>query len=236
MSTVFDPTAYADDEDIVAVARADFAALVSDDEDLARGSDGVFQAGTPWVLSSASVDFAAQGVAAGNVMLLSGVHTQPPSAAVKALGVSGQRLIVDQVAGSSATLRRVKQPAGFGHAPGSGGLTGVVFRCCTLSPQIRTATDEIRRELDFDVPITTLLDADDLKQLCVAWVLADLYLDRSRLGSASGQVAGNAPFGGDVFALKYSIWSKERDALLERLRSRRLPLDAVDSIPVVPID
>jgi hypothetical protein len=236
MATVFDPDAYCSDEDIVKVARSNFAAIASDDEELAKGTDGTFDAMAPWDLASATVNFQAQGVVAGNIVILGGRHTQPQSTTVTKLGVSGQNLVVSAVAGPVATLRRVGLADGVGQAPGTGGVSGVTFRCCTFGPQIQRATREIRRELAFDAPAETLIDADDLNELCVLWVLADLFHSKIRLGSASGQVAAGVPFGGDYFALNYNIYAKERDAKLAELQGRRVAMDATDSVGVVPID
>ena len=55
-------TVYATDENIAIRAGGDFAPLCPDWQKLASGSDGVFTAGSPWVLNSPSVDFEAAGV------------------------------------------------------------------------------------------------------------------------------------------------------------------------------
>ena len=53
------PTVFATDEDIAVRAGDDYAALCPSSNKLAEGTDGVMDPGTPWDLSSASVDFGA---------------------------------------------------------------------------------------------------------------------------------------------------------------------------------
>jgi hypothetical protein len=63
-------TVYATDESIAIRASGDFTTLSPDWQKLAYGTDGTFAAGSPWVLSSASVNFAVAGVTTSHVVLL----------------------------------------------------------------------------------------------------------------------------------------------------------------------
>ena len=66
---------YATDEDVVLRASAEFAVLTPKDQCVAAAPDGFFGA-DPWTLASTSIDFAANGVAPGQVVRL----TQPTTA------------------------------------------------------------------------------------------------------------------------------------------------------------
>ncbi len=70
MSTATIPIPYATDEDIALRASADFSLLCPRDQKVAAGSDGAFSTSDPWTLTSASADFNALGVAAGQVVQL----------------------------------------------------------------------------------------------------------------------------------------------------------------------
>ena len=63
---------YAVDEDLFVVGGADWATIVPRSNRMAAGVDGVFAANQPWTLSSASNNFASQGVTAGMVVELRG--------------------------------------------------------------------------------------------------------------------------------------------------------------------
>lgn len=120
---------FATDEDIVAIAGADYAALVPSSQRVAYGTDGVFAGVLPWVLTSSSVDFAVQGVTSGMVCQL----TQPKSV----FRGQGDLLACESASGGSLTLRRIGWPVGWGQpiSPMSG-VVGVEFTIETLGNQI----------------------------------------------------------------------------------------------------
>jgi hypothetical protein len=174
-------TVYATDEDVAVRAGSDFLDLVPHDQVNAQGTDGVFATGDPWVLSSASVDFEAQGVAPGHVVVLNGPRPQ--------FTTSGTRLAVGSVSGHSVTLRRLGKPPGAGHPPGpAAGLTGVAFVAASLDPQTESASYEInqRKFIDPNFPNRTpsdFYDARQLQQLAVLTVLERQYSTMPRSGS-----------------------------------------------------
>ncbi|MGZ6045669.1 MAG: hypothetical protein ACXWNW_14165, partial [Isosphaeraceae bacterium] len=59
---------YATDEAIKVRCSGDYDMLVPGDQVIASGSDGAILAASPWVLTSASVNFATAGLVAGNVI------------------------------------------------------------------------------------------------------------------------------------------------------------------------
>ena len=99
-------TVYATDENIAIRASGDFTMLCPDWQKLAYGTDGAFAAGAPWVLTSASVDFAVAGVTTQHVVLL-----RKPSTVFKG---SGELLAVD----SAADQWCRPPPARLGPEPG----------------------------------------------------------------------------------------------------------------------
>jgi len=99
---------YATDENIALRDPDDFAALSPHHQCLARGTDGVIAAASPWTLTSATVNFATNGVASGNVVVLT----------LKNVFVaSGEAFAVDTVSGNSINLRRLGQATGVGQPP-----------------------------------------------------------------------------------------------------------------------
>src|SRR5690242_11932467 len=102
-------TVYATDETIAIRASGDFTMLCPEWQKLAYGTDGTFAAGSPWVLTSASVDFAAVGVTAQHVVLL-----RKPATAFKG---SGELLAVDGASSAGLTLRRLGAGPGAGFPP-----------------------------------------------------------------------------------------------------------------------
>ena len=93
---------YATDENIAVCASGDFAMLCPDWQKLAYGVDGAFASTSPWVLTSASVDFAAAGVTSGHVVLL-----RKPATVFKG---SGELLAVDSATDQGAVLRGTRAP------------------------------------------------------------------------------------------------------------------------------
>ncbi len=196
---------YATDESIAIRASGDFAMLCPDWQKLASGVDGVFTAASPWLLSSASVDFAAAGVAAGHVVLL-----RKPAPVFKG---SGELLAVDSASGQGVVLRRLGAALNMGQPPGpSAGVTGVEFLLATLDPQIEEACFDLNRRFGIDPNVAgrtpgDVYDLRDLRQACVLTVLMQRYAAETR-GSQ-----------GD-FALKLAQVRQELSEVLARLTLR----------------
>jgi hypothetical protein len=134
---------YCSDEDILVHAGGDFGILCPAWQQMAQGNDGAFAPGSPWVLTSASVDFAANGVNPNQVVWLTAPKSQYPG--------GGHFLAVDSVSGNSVTLRRPYKNLNVGQPPApSAGLTGVSFTINTLDPQIAEASYDIKQRFAID--------------------------------------------------------------------------------------
>jgi hypothetical protein len=198
-------TVYATDEHLAIRASGDFGVLCPDWQKLASGTDGTFAAGAPWELTSASVDFGAVGVTAGNVVWL-----RKPSTVFRG---SGELLAVEGASGGSLTLRRLGMAANLGQPPApSTGLPGVEFLVATLAPQIEEASFELNRRLSIDPNVAgrsprDLYDRRDLRQACVLTVLVQRYAAETRDSQ------------GD-FALKLAQVRQELADVLARLQLR----------------
>jgi hypothetical protein len=164
---------YATDEDILVKASGDFVTLAPAWQCMAKGSDGVFANGVPWVLTSASVNFASNGVNPNQVVALTGPKNIFPG--------GGDLLAIDSVSGNSITLRRPHKDLNVGMPPGpAGGQTGVTFSILTFDPQIEEASFDIKRRFGIDENITFrdsswIYDLRDLRMLTVLTVLYDRY-------------------------------------------------------------
>ena len=208
---------YCTDEDIALRALGDYTVLCPDSQSLAYGADGVFGSANRWKLTSATVDFNASGVHAGNVLWL----TQPRST----YGNDGALLAVDSVAADgSATLRRLGKAAGAGQPPApAGGLAGVEFTVLTFDPQIDEASFEINQwyNIDLTQDPTVLYNPRQLRQSAVLWVLQRAYgLKLTTQGTA--------------FALKLARIDQELAELRERVIVQRGPRGDTES-PVGPV-
>jgi hypothetical protein len=179
---------YAVDEDLYVVGGGDFAVIVPRSNRMAAGSDGVFAANAPWVLSSASNAFISQGLAAGMMVEIKGPTTtyNPP-----------QFLAIETVAANSLTLRRPGSPTGEGLGPGpAAGLTGVTFTVHTLKPQIENAAFELNRRWSVDPRLSgrkpvDLYEPRVFRRLTALWVLYQQYgnLNRAKTGDFADKVA-----------------------------------------------
>ncbi len=164
---------YATDEDILVNASGDFATLAPTWQCMAKGTDGVFNSGQPWILNSASVNFALQGVAPNQVVCLSGPKSSYPG--------GGDFLAIDSVSTNTITLRRPYKDLNIGSPPGpSAGLTGVTFNITTFDPQTAASTFDIKRRFGIDENITFrdsswIYDIQDLRMAVVLSVLYDRY-------------------------------------------------------------
>jgi hypothetical protein len=177
---------YCTDEDILARAGGDFVALCPAWQSMARGVDGSFAAGSPWVLSSASVDFGAQGVAPNQVVLLSAPKSQYPGL--------GDLLAIDAVSGGSLVLRRVYKDLNDGQPPApAAGLSPVSFTISTLDPQSATASRDLKSRFGIDERIfgrnsCWIYSLHDLRDAAVFSVLLDRYMIECRSERGDFQV------------------------------------------------
>ena len=197
-------TSYATDEDLALRASADFLLLCPRDQKLASGNDGVFQKDDPWTLNSASVDFQANGLSPGKIVLL----TQPTSS----FKPPGESFVVQAVSPGAVLLRRKGQLPGMGQGPsGPNGLTGVEFFSTTLGPQIELASYDINKRYGIDDFIAgrrscDLFDTREVREATVLTVLYRQYLEMSR-GSEERA---------DLFATKARLYKEELSDLLAR--------------------
>lgn len=177
------------DEDVAALAEADWLLLVQSAQHLAAGRDGAVDAGDPWVLSSASNDFAAQGVAPGCVVVLDGLDDAVAPYARAAFGVVS-------TSSGSVTLRLVGVPEGSGMPPGGlGSIADARFRCATLYSKIQAATRALARDAALsDADLVALVGTAGLIEAAASKVLCWLYYDRARVVNEeeSAQWSGKA--------------------------------------------
>lgn len=174
---------YCSDEDILIHAGGDFAVLCPPWQQMAAGIDGAFAPGSPWVLTSASVDFQANGVAPNQVVWLTAPRSQYPG--------GGQFLAIDTVSGNSVALRRPYKDSGVGQPPGpAAGLMGISFAVNTLDPQIAEASYDIKQRYaiddltggDFARSSSWIYDLQVLRVATVYSVLVERYTQETRTG------------------------------------------------------
>lgn len=211
MSSLPEQTApiYATDEDVAVRCGGDFVILCPPWQQMAQGSDGAFQPGAPWVLTSASVDFQANGVMPNQVVWLTQPKSQFPG--------TGALLAIDSVAGNALTLRRLHQDLGVGQPPApAAGLSAVTFTVNTLFPQIEEASFDLKRrfaidENVFDRSSSWMYDIRDLRIATVLQVLLDRYTAEARTDQ------------GD-FALKLTRIRAQLESVIARVQVRWGPL------------
>jgi hypothetical protein len=180
MSNLPEQTApvYATDEDIAVRAAGDYVILCPPWQSMAQGTDGAFASASPWVLTSASVDFASNGVQPNQVVLLTGPKAQYPG--------SGALLAIDSVGANSLMLRRLYKEQYVGQPPSPvGGLSGVTFTINTLDPQSAEASFDIKRRFGIDENIgdrtsSWIYDLQDVRLATVLTVLYDRYTSETR--------------------------------------------------------
>lgn len=194
----------------------DFATLCPQWQLLASGTDGSFAADAQWVLTSASCDFQAQGVAAQNVIILKAPRASFP----------GQSMLyaVDSVAGNSVTLRIIGQSLNVGQPPSpSAGMSGVAFSIPTLGPQIDEATYRLKQMFAIDEEIFyrssdwLYQGAEDIyrvfRDATVFSVLADAYESQMRDQVENGD-----------FARKAKRYKMRREEAIAQINARWGPL------------
>src|SRR5262245_5723118 len=173
--------AYCTDEDILVRAGGDWAVLCPPWQVMAAGTDGVFSSGAPWVMSSATVNFANNGVQPNQVVWLTAPKANFPG--------GGHFLAIDSVAGSSITLRRLHKDLNVGQPPApAAGLSGVTFAINTLDPQIEEATYDVKRRFAIDDTTGTnvnrqsswIYDQRELRMATVLIVLWNRYAQEAR--------------------------------------------------------
>jgi hypothetical protein len=218
MSTAaFDNPPYATTEDVLLADESAIWDLIPDSQILADGEDGAIAADA-WVLTSEK-DFAAQGVAAGDVVHLEGTS----DAALAALGASGRDYVAEEVAETSLTLRLPGRDAGDGEPPGaSSGLTSLSFRVGSLRPQLAAVSRRLKRRLNYSAD-ADLLTTDDLLD---ATVEATLY--------ARFRALTREP--GDHWDQSAADYRERHEETMRVLESRRKSEYAIDYIEVVPRD
>ncbi len=197
-------TLYATDEDLAIRASPDFSLLCPADQTLAHGTDGVFGASDRWTLTSATVDFAAQGLTPGQVVQLLGptANFKPP----------GECLVIDSVSAVGVRLRRKGFPSGVGQPPApAGGLTGVEFLVVSYEPQLSRASYDLAQRFGIDESLNgrrsaDLYDPRQLREMTVLTVLHRQYLALSR-------EAGSQE---DVLSAKARRLKEELDEVLAR--------------------
>lgn len=162
------------DEDVAREAAGDYAVLAPKCERLAEGTDGAILASS-WDLTSATNDFAAQGVQSGHVVVLEskvvGSKTVPMGKQV--FGVAG-------TSGSACTLKRFGYATGIGRTPGApSGISGVTFTVPSVLAHIAAEAVEVRRMLGLaaNVDLSTL---PDLRRVTALKALRSLYFAEYR--------------------------------------------------------
>jgi hypothetical protein len=192
---------YCTNEDIARRAPQDFFNLCPKFQYRAKGTDGVFLTASPWLLTSASVSFAGNGVGSNDVAALvkPGVFSTP-----------SELFAVDSASGGSITLRRIGEQSGVGQAPGpAAGVTGVTFEVRTFATQIENASYDCNKFFGVDPNIpckspTLLYDARELTMFCVLTVLRRAYIDGVKVKT-------------DDYEMKLALVSQELDDLRSRL-------------------
>jgi hypothetical protein len=199
---------YATDELIQIRARGDYMNLTQSTDQLAYGNDGITTSGSPWTLTSASVDFNAQGVTAQNV-----VQLQVPG--IKA----GPRLFaVDDVSPNTLYLRLINQAPNIGQPPILAGASSITFTINTFANLIEDVSFDLKSRFGLDEAIPFQASAwlyvgaealyRDLRAACVLGVLVEAYTVENRAGT------------GD-FSKKLELFRKLQAEVLERVQLRK---------------
>jgi hypothetical protein len=190
---------YATDEDILKIAGADFRVIAGKAFQLAYGTDGQILAASPWVLTSASVNFQNQGILGNQVFQLS----LPAAPASSPLGGTGGLFAVDSVAGNAVTLRRAGYASGIGQPPITANTTGITFLCASLWNLIEDVSFNLNEAFAADPNISLRTPADMynqriFKDMVVFGVLEQAYANLNR--TTSGDFKDKVEFYGRKFA------------------------------------
>ncbi len=196
---------YATDEDIAVRAGGDFITLCPPWQQMAAGTDGYFNSGSPWVFNSTATNFQSNNVCPNQVLWLSAPRSQYPG--------TGQLLAIDSVSGTSLTLRRLHKDLNVGNPPApAAGLTNITFAINTLDPQTEEASFDIKRRFAIDERIVArssswIYDMRDLRMATILSVLYDRYTSEARTER------------GD-FAMKIARIRQQLDDVLARVQVR----------------
>lgn len=201
----------ASDEMFWVRARGDYASLANSSEQLAAGADGVISSGTPWQLTSATIDFEAQGVQAQNVVLLT---NGTPRGSFPG---SGRYFAVDSASSTTLTLRVIGKPLNVGQPPAIAGATGVTFVVNTFQTLLEDASWDLKQRFSLDEAIPFRASQwmyagvedplRDLRAACVLQALLKAYQAEARTEK------------GD-WAMKISRVSREYQEVLDRVQIR----------------
>jgi hypothetical protein len=204
------------DEDVAILDPIGFANLAPGSQDLAAGTDGVFAEGERWTLTSATADFAAQGVAAGCVVALTKPQVSFRQPGGDLYGVAG-------VSGTSVALRKLGRASGVGQPPApAAGLEGVEFRVVSFAPQVEDESTEVRRSYDLDDDargLAKLMEAgEELRRLAALRVLRWAYTTTQALKDTDAEA-------------KLGLWTTGLKDLTARLQLRWGDRDAPTAPP-----
>ena len=175
---------YCTDEDVYIEAPGDYADIVPRNQTMGAGADGVFAAGAPWLMTSASFDPLAGGVTAGMACQFLGPTASFPG--------PGDLCFVDSVAANNMVFHRPGLAMGLGLPPcptPAAGLTGVKFRVLSCYAQIMRQSYELDRlygtdDLVFGRRHVDQYDPRQLRRYTALLVLKGLYVGMAR-GSKS---------------------------------------------------
>jgi hypothetical protein len=240
VSSPFDPTILATDEDIHREAEADFRALVPRSARLAVGSDGVITTAAPWTLTSATVGFSSQSITPGQVVFVGGT---PGSNAAREFGVgelsrpSGKPFIVSEVASGSITLRNPHLDDLEGDPPAwNDNLSGLIFQIYTFRSYLQSSSDWARGFLDPDVTGEFLTESE-VSRIVVYDVLQRRYAILA--DEVSSMLPNQSGGNNDTWAAKAIYYKSARDELAKSILSRRdsgshSPSEGYSDLNVVP--
>ena len=158
---------YCTDEDIAVRAGGDWFLLAPAWQQMAAGTDGYFNSGSPWVLNSTATNFQQRTTFSRT----RSSSSRRPSNTSPAAASSSRSI---RSPGTSITLRRLHKDLNVGQPPApAAGLTGVTFTINTLDPQIEEASFDIKRRfgIDENIAYRTSSWIYDLRDLRMATVL-----------------------------------------------------------------
>lgn len=168
----------ATDEDVAREAVGDYATLAPKCEVLTEGSDGAFTSSS-WDLTSASNDFAAQGIQAGHVVVLES-RVGTVGSQTRTIPMGKQVLGVSSTPSTACTLHRLGYDTGIGRSPGApSGFSSITFKVPSVLTHIKDEAVEVRRMLAI-APAIDLSTLPDLRKFTALRVLRALYFQEYR--------------------------------------------------------